>query len=332
VRFEIRHRGGGRGVAIQHFLVYAYTGDQLAGFPEHGATVTEARGCLAVDLGPPDRDRRQLVASGTATRSQTTVLPGGAPRLAPVPLAPGGAPAGLGFVLDGEWLNTGSRTRTVSVTVVLRRARGRETSRVATMFSDDSAGAGLLVAPGAVASTEALPAGRAAAWGPGLDGAPDGDLCVVMVTGQMHKRGRFLGVDLIGADGHTIPPTAGVPNPFEPGRQHLFGAFDWTDMGALVRPFRLGPGERLHYACWADDGSARTARLGCEEVGGVPPGSVGSPAKPCDDGCPATDPAYPGRTFTGACVAAYLVAGPGLDDEVCRLDGVYAVGVPCGSP
>src|SRR5262249_46907919 len=143
VRFEIRHRGGGRGVAIQHFLVYAYTGDQLAGFPEHGATVTEARGCLAVDLGPPDRDRRQPVASGTAPRSQTTVLPGGALRL-----APGGAPAGLGFVLDGEWLNTGSRTRTVSTTVVLRRARGRETSRVATMFSDDSAGAGLLIAPG----------------------------------------------------------------------------------------------------------------------------------------------------------------------------------------
>src|SRR5262245_54522522 len=107
-RFEIRHRGRAHGLSVQHFLVYAYTGDQLAGFPEHGGNVTEARGCLAADFGPPDRDRRQLVASGTAPRSETTVLPGGALRLAPVPLAPGGAPAGLGFVLDGEWLNTGS--------------------------------------------------------------------------------------------------------------------------------------------------------------------------------------------------------------------------------
>jgi hypothetical protein len=155
-----------------------------------------------------------------------------------------------------------------------------------------------------------------------------------MVTGQMHKRGRFLGVDLIDVDGTTIPPASGVANPFEPGRQHLFGAFDWTDMGALVRPLPLAAGQRLHWACWADNGFARAGRLGCEESAGVPPGAIGAPAKPCasDADCPPADPAYPGRMFTGACVAANLVAGPGLEDEVCRLDGAVAVGIPCGTP
>src|SRR5262249_17368897 len=120
-RFQIRQRGTRHDLSVQHFLVYAYTGEQLADFPAAHAPVVESRGC--VDLGPPDRDRRQLVASSTARRSETTILPGGALRLPTVPLASGGATAGLGFVLDGEWLNTGSRTHTVSATVVLRRAR-----------------------------------------------------------------------------------------------------------------------------------------------------------------------------------------------------------------
>jgi len=149
----------------------------------------------------------------------------------------------------------------------------------------------------------------------------------VMVTGRMHKRGRFLGVDVLDADGQVVTADAGVPNPFEAGRLHFFGAVDFTDMGSLTlaRPLRLGAGQALHYACWADNGMARSARLGCEEVPAVPPGAAGAPAKPCvgDGDCPAADPAYPGRSFTGTCRTANLVAGPTPDDEVCRLDGIY---------
>src|SRR4029077_17930200 len=44
--FEIRHRGATHGVAVQHFLVYAYTGEQLAGFPDKAGPIVPSRGCL----------------------------------------------------------------------------------------------------------------------------------------------------------------------------------------------------------------------------------------------------------------------------------------------
>jgi len=327
---EIRHRGVRGSFAVQHFLVHLYTGEQLGEFQAERGRVVESRGCLG--LGPSDRDRRQLVASGTLTRSRSAFPPGVALRLSPVPDAPGGPPAGLGFTLDGEWANGTTRTRRASAVVVLRRARPKAVTAVALPFTDRSAEAGLLVAPGEVASTEALAAGQQAAWGPGRPGGPDTGACVLMVTGQMHKRGRFLGVDLIGADGTVENPAGGAPNPFEPGRSHLFGALDWTDEGALVRPhsLALGAGQALHYACWDDNGAMRSLRLGCEEASGVPPGQVGAPAKPCTDDadCPPSDPAYPGRTFTGACRPANLVAGTTLEDEVCRLNGIYVPADP----
>src|SRR5439155_20203100 len=112
-------------------------------------------------------------------------------------------------------------------------ARPKAVTAVALPFADRSAEAALLVPPGQVASTEARQADRGeAAWGPG---GPATGACVLMVTGQMHKRGRFLGVDLIGADGMVENPAGGAPNPFETGRSHLFGALDWTDEGALLR-------------------------------------------------------------------------------------------------
>ena len=70
-RFQIRHRGTGHDLSVQHFLVYAYTGEQLADFPAKSAPIVQSRGCL--DLGPADRDRRQLVASSTICASATAV-------------------------------------------------------------------------------------------------------------------------------------------------------------------------------------------------------------------------------------------------------------------
>ncbi len=327
---EIRHRGVRGSFGVQHFLVHLYTGERLGEFGAERGRVVPSRGCL--DLGPSDRDQRQLVGSGTLRRSRSAFPPGVALRLSPVPDTPGGPPAGLGFTLDGEWVNGTPRTRSASALVVLHRARPKKVTHIALPFADRSAEAGLLVAPGEVASTEALAAGRQAAWGPGSPGGPDTGACVLQVTGQMHKRGRFFGVDLIDADGTVENPAGGVPNPFEPGRSHLFGALDWTDEGALVRlhPLVLDMGQGLHYACWDDNGGMRVPRLGCEEVSGVPPGQVGAPAKPCTDDtqCSPTDSAYPGRTFTGACRPANLVAGPAPEDEVCRLDGIYVPADP----
>jgi hypothetical protein len=333
-RIDIRLRGLKRPVATQHFLVYTYTGEQLSAFPAHGSAPVPSRGCLG--FGPADRDRRQLVTSGTAPISRSAPLPGGALRLVPA----GSDTPGVGFVLDGEWINPGTRDRTVSAVVVLHRASKKEVGRIATLFSDRSAEAGLRVPPCSappcdILSTEALPAGQAAAWGPGRPGAPATDVCVLTVTGQMHERGRFIGVDLVGADGQVHNPENGVQNPFDPTRKHLFGGFDWTDEGALVRPFRLAVGETLHYACWDDNGSSRAVRFGCEEVPAEIPGSIGAPAKSCSSAadCPPVDADYPGRTFTGVCRTANLVAGPTTDDEICRLDGFYTdASAGCGTP
>ena len=175
--------------------------------------------------------------------------------------------------------------------------------------------------------------------------APTGDACVLVLTGHMHKHGRFLGIDLLGPDGLPANPPGGVPNPFETGRTHLFGAFDYTDPGVLgFSPPRLLPAdEAFHYACWHDNGVTTAVQLGCEESTGTAPGSAagvsgGGPAKPCTSAasqspeCPAADAAYPTRTFTGACVPAKVVAGTTPSDEVCALAGAFYDPVPGAAP
>lgn len=338
--YEIRHRGVRVDFAPQHFLVYHYRGERLAELGADAGRVVPSRACL--DLGPVDRDRRQLVAGGTLPRSRRTFPPGVALRLEPAPDAPGGPAAGFGFVLDAEWLNSGSRTRRASTKVILRRVGRRESRRPAVALEARTAEQQLAVAPGEIRSTES-----STGTPPGDVWMPAADACVVLLTGHMHKRGRFLGVDLLDASGRTQQPANGVPNPFEPGRRHLFGATDYTDPGTLdgfARPLLVRRGEGLRYACWHDNGVTTPVRLGCEEQPGTPPGVAaglpgGGPAKPCTVAgapsaeCPATDPAYPARTFTGACVPAMLVTGPTPDDEACALVGASfdaVAGAPAG--
>jgi hypothetical protein len=161
----------------------------------------------------------------------------------------------------------------------------------------------------------------------------------------MHKRARFFGVDLLDVNGTAQNPQPGTINPFEPGRSpHVYGAIDFSDPGLRTfgPPLLVRAGEALHYACWHDNGGTRAVRFGCEETPGTPPGrpvglSGGGAAKPCatptatSAACAPTDPAFPGRTFTGACVAAHVVAGPTPDDETCALTGVVfdAAGGQC---
>ncbi len=327
--WTIRHHGTGSTYGPLHFLVYAYTGDHLAAFGDARGQIVASRGCL--DLGPPDRDQRQLIASGASPRNRGALLRGVALALDPVPDAPGGAPAGLGLVLDLEWVNSSTKARNASASLTLERARPKDVHRRAHFIFSRGAEETLLVPPGERGSSEVGQPAYVATWGPGLPGGPTGAACVVSLSGHLHKRGRFLGVDLIDGSGVVENPTGGPANPFEPGRTHYFAALDYTDSGELHPiPARLVPeGHALHHACWADNGATTAVRLGCEEQAGVVPGAVGTPAKPCgvatpaSPDCPASDPGYPSRTFTGACVAANLVAGPTPDDEVCILTGAY---------
>jgi hypothetical protein len=331
---EIRHRGFRQGAAANHFLVYLYTGERLAEFAADAGRVVESRACL--DLGPADRDRRQLIAAGFAVTSRIQLPRGLVRRLAPVPAAPGGAADGIGILLDANWVNGGTRTRLASTRVVLRGARRRDVRRAALPLFDNAAESGLEVPPLEVRSATGV-------WGPGLPGGPAGDVCLLDVTGHYHDRGRFFGVDLIGTDGLPRSERDGPSNPFDPGQRYLFAATDFTDPGTrdFLREGERLPlvraGESLRYTCWHDNGVNRAVRLGCEEVAGQPPGGAGAASKPCTAArsaspeCPAADAVFPGRQFTGACVPASLTAGSTPDDEVCALAGAYFEAVP-GAP
>jgi hypothetical protein len=155
------------------------------------------------------------------------------------------------------------------------------------------------------------------------------------VTGHTRKRGRYFSVDHLAADGTIKNPSNGTADPFDPSRPaHLFAAPDFTDPGAIAvdEAIPIAVGEKLAYACRDDNGVSNAVRQGCAETDdapNAPPGRVGRPPKPCrasgvaSPDCPATDAAYPGRTFTGECRDANLVAGPSPDDETCALAGFW---------
>ena len=332
--WEIRHRPG-RGMSVRHFLVYAYSGDHLGEFAAQGGQLVQSRGCL--DLGPADRDRRQLVATAASVRNRIVYPDGVALRLSPVPDTPGGAAAGIGLLLDANWVNGSARPAAASTRLVLRRPRRGSIHRVATPFAARTPERGLSVAPGQLRSTEDS---TAALGAPRDVWQPAADACVFFVSGQMHERGKLVAVDFLAGDGSARNPADGPLSPFEAGRRHLFAAADYTDPGSLgLVPRLVRTAEALHPLCWHDNGRSTALRLGCEETAHVVPGVAaglpgGGAAKPCtivrsgSPECPASDPTYPGRTFTGACVPANLVAGDTPDDEVCGVTGLFYDAVP----
>lgn len=306
--WTIRNRAGGT-VAVQHFLVYQYTGTRLDEFAAQQKQVIASRACL--DLGPPDRDDRQLIASGPAPSAN-----GAYPAGLSIPLGPGD----VGILMDANWVG-GQKGGKASARVVLKRAKKGTVRRRLAPIADRAADAGILVPPFATATTRDRVDAR---WQPGVD------TCVSEVTGQMHRRGLFFAVDRLTPAGETDNPAGGLANPYDGDHVPLFGSPDYTDPGTRRFPtgLLLPAGGALAWACWHDNGDVLPVRLGCEEVAGEAPGTIaGGPAKECavfgaaSPDCPASDPAFAGRSFTGACVAANVVAGTSPDDEVCGLAG-----------
>lgn len=303
-------RGGS--VTASHFLVYVYAGERLDEFAAQQKQVVESRACL--DLGPVDRDARQLIASGAAANNR-----GALPAGLSLPLQP--ASGGIGILLDGNWTNTGTKAKKVSAKVVLTRAKPGTVRQRLQPLLDRSAEPGILVPPFELAATESRLDAR---W------RPASDVCLHELTGKFHRRGVFIGIDHLDAADVVRNPEGGLPNPYAPGRTHLFGSPDYTDPG--TRPFRGGylvrAGESLRIGCWHDNGVESAVRLGCEQAPGATPGTAMTPARACarfgDDAaeCPVAE------GFTGRCVPANLVAGTTPDDEVCAAAGFWWPAVP----
>jgi len=324
-----------KGSTSHHFLLYAYTGKDLEGFRPWEGQIVDSKACL--DVGPADATSRVLIAGAQTPRSKGRLRRGLALRLEPTATADGAR--AVGFLLDSHWINSSAGPVTGAVKVKLLPARPGSVKRYAKPIFEVVGNAFIDVPPHATSEAGWWWGPGQANLGGGIGGAdvPSGPACVVSVTGHMHQWGtRFLAT-YVDASG---------------GRQALYENFDYDHPGQrlFARPLLVRPGERIEYRCEYENGIQRPQRLGCEEEPGVIPGRsilatlgagdglTSGAAKPCfrpgdaSAECQATDPAYPGRRFTGRCVEARLVFGFTSRDEMCILPGTYYDADPHAAP
>jgi hypothetical protein len=329
--------GGNEEFTSHHFLMWSYTGKDPAGFGAPGELV-DSKVCL--DYGPPDRSQRVLVGGAQSPRYLAKVPRGSAQHIAPAVTA-SGEPDDVILVLNTHWINGSDRAQSASVKIKLLPVKGKIKRRIQPIF-EVYANAFIKVPPGSTGEEvhwfEPNAIQIPGAGGLGGGSVPDGPACVILLTAHMHKRGKLFTIDF--DDGAS--------------RRELWRAVDYSDPGQLYLngkgpnppPLLVQPGQRLIYTCSHDNGVTTDVKLGCEETPGVPPGrsaaeiaieclttpgcvlgqnAPSGAAKGCaqDADCPATDPAYPERQFTGRCVPANLVFGFTSDDDMCILPGAY---------
>ena len=319
--------GGNDEFTSHHFLMWQYLGTDIDAFPAKG-TITPGEACI--DFGPGDTNQRALIAGSQSPRALSKLPQGLAQRLEPT--TPNGGKPVIGLILNTHWINSSDRPQHAAVKITMRPVKRGAIKRYIKPLFEVVANAFIKVAPNTTDET-------GFAWAPGgidFGGAfgggsvPTGPACVAMVTAHMHKRGKLFEVAF--HDG------------VNPDRM-LYSTTDYSDPGQLIFDGRAGrpapllvrPGQSLRYGCTHDNGVTTAVKLGCEEDAGVAPGfaileliqqqrgELEHAAKRCttDADCPATDPAYPKRTFTGRCVPANLVFGFTSDDDMCILPGAY---------
>jgi hypothetical protein len=320
----IKNVGVTRDFATHHFLIWAYEGTDLASFPPKGQIV-DGKACL--DFGPTDTNQRTLIAGSQRPILRTGVGPGLAQKITPT--VDGSGRSQIGLILNSHWINGSDRAQRASVKVKLIAAK-RHTVRQYVLPLFDVVANGFILVPPHQVRNEAWTWGtNTLDIGGGLGGGavPKGPACVTMLTTHMHKRGKLFTVKFAKGGGVVEP---------------LLETEDYADppMKTFPDPLLVNPGQGLRYICKHDNGVTTPVKLGCEEQPGVPPGVdaataflSGDPTKgaakrcsavgPAPTECPSTDPAYPGRTFTGNCVEANLVFGFTSDDDMCILPGTF---------
>ncbi len=309
--------------ATHHLIVYAYRGPLDA---VTAGVVKDDTACLNFGRGRPND--LSIVATSQGVNSRWVTPRGTALKLAPEK-DDSGKPV-VGIVLNSHWINGDTTPRRARAKVTFITRKPKQVIRELKPIFEVVANAFIDVPPGATRKVGWN-------WGPGRpdlgailggSGYPEGDgACVTMLIGHTHKRGTLFTADLVGTDG---------------ARTRLYQQTDYADPRAKLfsPPLFITKGQQIEYECTHDN--ATHPRLGCEEVPGVAPGlpvlqALGKtgitnpayPAKLCTgqganpEECPASDPALPGRTFTGNCVEANLVFGFTSEDDMCILPGYY---------
>lgn len=316
--------GGDAEFVSHHFLLYAYTGTDMAAFGPAGQ-ISDSKACL--DFGPVDRNQRVLIGGSQTPRSRQILPDGLAQRIMP---NTAGGTSELGLILNTHWINGSNRPHRASVKMKLMPAKPGTIKRFMQPIFEPVASGLINVPPGQVETVEWGWRPGGVDYSAGLGGVvlPKGPACVASVTAHMHKRGKLFSVDFVDRDG-TVTPLYSTSDYSDPGQRIFFGE---GGRDALL----VSPGQKLVYRCTHDNGVTTEQKLGCEETPGVPPGESAATtifagrgfsgaAKRCktDGDCPATDPAYLGRQFTGKCVPANLVFGFTSDDDMCILPGAY---------
>jgi hypothetical protein len=331
----ILNQGANSEFTTHHLIVYAYRRSLEPLLGEKGKIVDD-KACLNFGTGEPGA--LQIVATSQGIRKREPMAKGTALRIDPQPLS--GDKLGIGIVLNSHWINSSDRVQRAKAKVKLVLAKPRAVKKQLKPIFDVIANAALEVPPGEVRTVRGQ-------WGPGLPDLgggllggtenPVGPACVTMLIGHTHRRGTLF--------------TATLTNGTTPVEE-LYRNTIYSDppAKAFPKPLLVRPGQRIRYECTHDN--ATDPKLGCEEQPGVAPGvpvirsilagdgfSFGdTSAKGCTTlgpnpgECPAIDPAYPDRTFTGNCVQANVVFGFTSEDEMCILPGYYYDANPDAPP
>ena len=186
----------------------------------------------------------------------------------------------------------------------------------------------------------------------------DEPVCVVMLTSHMHKRGKLFTIDLeqSGQPNQDLFSTASYTDPGSKIFDGLNGDpppmllkkgqtihYTCTHDNGVTTQTKLGCQEKIPeegLACTSDTVCGvrgKCVQGACTNVPGesivdlilehnrLSGSGFSGAAKRCmtDADCPATDPALPGREFTGKCVQANLVFGFTSDDDMCIMPGAY---------
>jgi hypothetical protein len=329
--YSVRSRTSSAGaVGTHHFAAYGYRGSDSRAFP---AGLADDPGCNG--FGPSDfyNHRVSLAGSGgERRRGRWLVTDSAVPPGLSQPLPnPTDAPGDALIVLNSHYFNDSARPARGYARLRLRLGPADPHKRVLRQLLAVDASRRIDVAPG-TSGSETATWQADGAENPDTEGGanPAGDVCLLYLTGHMHKRGaRFmLAYEREGAP--MEPPLLDFTDYVHP-------AVVYYVRGFLLPAHTAENGHPLfRYTCEHANGTAgKTIKTGCETEPGMTPGTswtdaaargispLESHARPCGEA--GVNCAGFG---TGRCVPANLVFGPLSDDDMCILVGTVYDPIP----